>query len=443
MNENDVTNPTQPQEPPSPITPPPQSAFGITQKKNIFIIIGLIFLMVIIGMGVYFLGTKNNNGTQQSSINTSDKQISITPSANPVFKTGDTSKVFYAVQEDSASPRHTLYVTSTNGSGTQKLLEYSGGYEVGSYLPKVSENGIVLYLDGRNKLVTTNLQGNQKVIAEAPQGFEIRNFAISDDGSTILYQQFDKPEPGQSCTSFTLWKADTTSGNREQLFSSDKTYLDPVKISDSNGKAFVLSGNLSGGEASCYGQVTNLGTITFATKGLSVIKTQHPSGILISPNEKYAVTAFSTNPASPLISTPSKQYPIKMVLVDLINGVEVSLVESSDKYIFPVGWYSDSSSVLYREQAPDTATDYQNIADIYKKIDVGTKQITSLFSLTRRGAGMEFNQIVNDSYMVYTKRNDQDWINGTSLSAINLDGTNETELDKKIRFLYLLGVSRN
>lgn len=59
MNDNKVTDPIQPQESSFKETPPLENTpNGIGQKENTLIIVALVFLMTIIGVGAYFLGTQ-------------------------------------------------------------------------------------------------------------------------------------------------------------------------------------------------------------------------------------------------------------------------------------------------------------------------------------------------------------------------------------------------
>lgn len=362
-----------------------------------------------------------------------------------VEELADEMLVVYSVQEDSSNSHHSLYTVNLSGPQKIKLLaEYQSAHLSGTPLPKVSQTGLVVYVDlgHKDQLRTVDLEGNKTILAEAEKGYEIGEFAISSDGSTVLYQELDSPESWSCSKTFRLWKIDVLNGTKKQLFASTQNYLSPISFSSaSKNKAFVLEGQLTEDIADCFGPATPLQTIDLESGQLSSIKTSYTGGAIISPDEGSVVVAFSTNPASPLISTPSKEYPIKMTLVDLASGIKTTLVESSERYLFPIGWYSNSQSILFREQAPDTTENYKNIPDKYKLIDTQSKQITELFNLPRRGAGMEYNQIVNDSILVYTVRNHPDWVDGTSLFRINLDGSNRVELDRKIRFLHLIGVS--
>lgn len=437
----------------NPVSQPAQIPEKPKINYGIISMIVLFILLLIAGGAFYLLKSQRNQSSQQI-------ENSITP-AQPSGKTGtkisDTNKkVIYSVQEDSSNDHHTLYATDLTGAKV-KLLEYQGGYTSSSPIPQVSSTGIIVFLDGRNKLFSVDLQGNKKLLTQTTQGYELLTSVISDDGKTVLYQEFESGESGQSCKSFKLWKIDTETGKKGSLYSSSTNYLQPIKISADNKKAFILRGSLAGGEASCYGVANILQTVDLTSTALTTIKTfrlssNHPftielgNGILISPDEKYGIIAYSTNPASPLISTPSKQYPVKGAAIDLSNGSEMPLTESTDRYIFPIGWYSNSKTVLYREVAPDTAENYQDIQDVYKSIDIQLKQSTQLFTLERRSSGIEYDRLVDDSTLVYSHRMlrnkaDEPFSDTTTLYKINLDGTNKVELDKQSRFLYLIGIA--
>lgn len=420
-------------------------------KLNRWMISTVVLSFLLIGLGgLYVFNSKSLKQDVNIGVNPTPAEKSkseLPPSKYELQKT-----IVYAVQKDSSNNQLDLLAIKPRGEKVN-LSEYKSSYEIGSTsnVPKLARTGLLLYLGERSKLYTIDTNRNKKLLAESVEGNEIRDFIISEDGTTVIYQEFNKPEPGQSCTNFFLRSANTLTEEKQTLYTSNNNYFRPIKISNDKTRVFVLGGSLAGGEASCYGAANILQTIDLTTKAISTVKTfristNHPTtielgnGILISPDEKYGVIAYSTNPASPLISTPSKQYPVKLTIIDLSNGLETSLTESIDRYLFPVDWYSNSKSVLYREQAPDTVDNYQNIKDVYKSIDIQSKKIIQLFVLDRRGSGMEYDRLVDDSVMVYTERSDQDWINGTSLKSVNLDGSNMVTLDKQVRFLYLVGV---
>jgi hypothetical protein len=424
----------------------PKRKFNSTKTLTI---LGILLGFVLSGAVGYYAGLNQTGKEPVSEVN----QVAPSPTtATKQTTLGEGSKVIYSVQADSSTNTSTLYATDIDGFGRVELASYQNGYEVGLSIPVVSNTDSIMYLDGRSQLASINLDGDKKGLAQSDEGFQIRDFIISDNGKTALYQEFENPvDVDQSCQSFKLLKLDIQTGNEDTLFSSSTQYLKPIKITEDGKRVFVLLGTLSGGEASCYGAANVLQTINFDTKAATTIKTfglstNHPftielaSGLSISPDEKYGILAYSTHPATPLISTPSEEHPVRMSYLDLSTGNEVVLLESANRYLHPIGWYSNKREVLFREQSPDTVENYQNIKDSYKKVDIQTKQVTSLFTLERRGSGMEYSQIVDDNILVYTLRNHPDWENGTSLYKVNLDGSNNVELDKQIRFLYLVGI---
>lgn len=416
-------------------------------RLNYWIISIIVGLFLLVGLGtLYFYSYIRQKQSPSMGINPIPS-IQWTPSL--VSDRSLTERtIIYSVQKDSTANNLALFAIRLDGKQKVQLSEYQSSYEIGSgaNIPKVAKTGSLVYLDGRNKLFIVDKNREIKLLAESTAGNEIRDFVISEDGTIVVYQEFNEPEPGQGCKNFFLRSVNTVTGEKRVLYMNVTNYLKPIKISKDKTRVFALGGSLVGEEASCYGPISSLQVVYLDIFRLDVI--QFPKEIpgisleslIISPDEKNAVVSFSTNPAFPLISTPSKEYPVKIVVLDLSTGATATLTESIDRYLFPIGWYSDSQSVLYQEQAPDTVENYHNIKDNYKKIDIQTKKITQLFTLERRAKGMEYSQILNDSLMIYTARSEQDWLEGTSLMKVNLDGSNQVELDKQIRFMYLAGI---
>ena len=83
MNENNVTTPIQVQKSPK----------GIGQKKNLVIILGVVFLMTVMGVVAHFLGIKQN---QTPSNPIQPNQNSVNPSLIPA-KNGLQNFVYYTV----------------------------------------------------------------------------------------------------------------------------------------------------------------------------------------------------------------------------------------------------------------------------------------------------------------------------------------------------------
>src|SRR3989344_4361554 len=131
MNDNNVTDPIQPQEPsPQESQSSQNTTNGMSKKKNVLIIAGLILLISAVGLGAYFLGARVSNKTESPSAQTSIVQVS------PTAQVTQPSIVGIAPKSVAFMRNGEIWFTNF---ATNKTAKMSKATKVES--PKLSPNG--------------------------------------------------------------------------------------------------------------------------------------------------------------------------------------------------------------------------------------------------------------------------------------------------------------